>query len=172
MIRPILRVTAMNFLLLNEEWELETGTQQILTLFLKYFQGDFNKVCLFLLCPKLLHFTKYAGYMTENDFAAFKLKHAINPVDNGVLLTDTNFSNGHLKTLVPQVRADQGSIVIDTTKRESYLSPETMENSPVLLSNALLDEFHEDNNRYFHKMVDESHVKMVLRIPKLIHNMA
>lgn len=47
MIRPIIKMTPSNFILLDEDWEIDSVTANLETLFEK-------KTCLLLSCPKLI----------------------------------------------------------------------------------------------------------------------
>ncbi|CAD8177941.1 unnamed protein product [Paramecium pentaurelia] len=66
MIRPLIRLQQQNYLILNEDWEIDSMTLQLMPLLLP-------KICVFIICPQLLNFTKYQRYINEEDLSIFNL---------------------------------------------------------------------------------------------------
>ncbi|CAD8181820.1 unnamed protein product [Paramecium pentaurelia] len=169
MIRPIYRHQSVNYILVNNDWEIDCVSEQIS----EFLQPG---LCLFLLCPKLLKYSYYSQFLTEEDLQLFKLKRAKNEDTNQDSIIDAKFTNRKI-TIVPtnyknqyvqqQQTQDLVSMVLeDDTKN--------VEESPLWINDALHEEQQEEKDqlfRRFHKVVDEDHVKLTFRLPKKIKHL-
>ncbi|CAD8093131.1 unnamed protein product [Paramecium sonneborni] len=169
MIRPIYRHQSISYILVNNDWEIDCVSEQIA----EFFQPG---LCLFLLCPKLLKYSYYSQFLTEDDLQLFKLKRTKNEDTNQDSIIDAKFTNRKI-TIVPtnyknqyvlqQQTQDQLSMVLeDDTKM--------VEESPIWINDALHEDQQEEKDqlfRRFHKVVDEDHVKLTFRIPKKIQRL-
>ncbi|CAK86968.1 unnamed protein product (macronuclear) [Paramecium tetraurelia] len=148
MIRPIIKLTPTNFILLNENWEIDSTTIQIEKLFQK-------QSCLLIQCPKLLRYSHYQALMKDNDYDFFQLRISQN-------------QKQYIQELTQYVQSQQNISVSHQTRRYTNRRGD---NFKYLLDQALVDENVSNgyefskNNVKFRKIIDENNITLHIRIP-------
>ncbi|CAD8082471.1 unnamed protein product [Paramecium sonneborni] len=168
MIRPIYRQQSISYILVNNDWEIDCVSEQIA----EFFQPG---LCLFLLCPKLLKYSYFSQFLTEDDLQLFKLKRTKNE-ENQDSIIDAKFTNRKI-TIVPTNYKNQYVVQQQTQDLVSMVledDTKIVEDSPIWINDALHEDQPEEKDqlfRRFHKVVDEDHVKLTFRLPKKIKNL-
>ncbi|CAD8171492.1 unnamed protein product [Paramecium octaurelia] len=166
MIRPIYRHQSVSYILVNSDWEIDCVSEQIA----EYFQPG---LCLFIICPKLLKYSYYSKYLTENDLKLFKLKRAKNEDNNQDSIVDAKFTNRKI-TIVPSnykgqyVQQEQPQDLVSMVLEDDN---KNVQESPLWINDALYEDLQEEKDQLFkrfYKVVDEDHVKLTFRVPKKI----
>ncbi|CAD8162818.1 unnamed protein product [Paramecium octaurelia] len=166
MIRPIYRHQSVSYILVNSDWEIDCVSEQIAELLQP-------GLCLFLLCPKLLKYSYYSQFLTEEDLQLFKLKRAKNDNTNQDSIVDAKFTNKKI-TIVPTNYKNQYVQPQETQDLVSMVledDSKNVEESPLWINDALHEDQQEEKDqlfRRFHKVIDEDHVKLTFRLPKKI----
>ncbi|CAD8103336.1 unnamed protein product [Paramecium sonneborni] len=160
MIRPLLRLQQQNYLILNEDWEVDSMTISLIPLLLP-------KLCVFIICPQLLNFTKYQRYITKEDLSIFNL----------------SFRN------VPQQQEEESLKLKEREKIKEELEDVCVLNSQnyfefkdfiskstdqaQFTSNLQIidDELIRIEHSNFQKIVNVEHTQILLRIPKNIEDL-
>ncbi|CAD8177939.1 unnamed protein product [Paramecium pentaurelia] len=149
MIRPIIKMAPSNFILLNENWEIDSTTIQLDQLFSK-------QSCLLIQCPKLLKYSHYQVLMRDNDQDFFQLR---------ISKTQTQY----IQELTQYMQSQQ-NINTDSHQTRRFFNRRG-DNFKYLLDQALVDENINNgfeiskNNMKFHKIIDENNITLHIRIP-------
>ncbi|CAD8103337.1 unnamed protein product [Paramecium sonneborni] len=148
MIRPIIKMTPNNFILLNEYWEIDSMTAQLDQLFTK-------QSCLLIQCPKLLKYSQYQLLMKENDYDFFQLRIS-------------QHQTQYIQELTQYIQSQQNTINESHQTRRFFNG--RGDNFKYLLDQALVDENINGlglgkNNMKFHKIIDENNITLHIRLP-------
>ncbi|CAK83550.1 unnamed protein product (macronuclear) [Paramecium tetraurelia] len=166
MIRPIYRHQSASYILVNSDWEIDYVSEQIA----EYFQPG---ICLFILCPKLLKYSYYSQFLTEDDLKLFKLKRSKNEDNNQDSIVDAKFTNRKI-TIAP---SNYKALYVEQSQPQDIVSMvleddnKNVQESPLWINDALNEDLQEEKDQLFkrfYKVVDEDHVKLTFRLPKKI----
>ncbi|CAK86969.1 unnamed protein product (macronuclear) [Paramecium tetraurelia] len=160
MIRPLIRLQQQNYLILNEDWEIDSMTVQLLPLLI-------SKVCVFIICPQLLNFTKYQRYITQEDLSIFNLsfKNVPKQQDEESLKQKER----------EKIKEELEDICVLNSQNyfefKDYFNKTTDQTQFTSNLQIIDDELIRIEHSNFQKIVNVEHTQILLRIPKNIEDL-